>query len=82
MKTILAFFAFSTLISANGIANADTTSVKSTKKVEVKDQGILSAADEQLFFGGRLGETVVQPVYTSVEQLIFSQQVKEVKKED
>lgn len=81
MKTILAFFAFCTLLSPQSFANADSTTVETNKKIETK-KNILSVEDERLFNAGRLDETIVKPVYTTVEQVIFTEQVNQVKSED
>ncbi len=80
MKTILAFIAFSFLASPQSFATADSTSVDTNEKIEVKS--ILSAEDIVLFNSGRLNETIVQPVYSTVEQLIFTEQLNQIKRKD
>jgi hypothetical protein len=56
-------------------------------KKEKKEAGkelnreILSPELEALFLSGRLGETVVKPVYTQAEQVIFTEQLSQLKKE-
>ncbi len=51
--------------------------VKETVKVE-----ILSPEQEALFIEGKLSETVIKPIYTEAEQLIFTEQVKKMKNKD
>ena len=81
MKTILAFFTFCTLMSSQSFAIGDTATVETNKKIEV-NKSILSTEDERLFNAGRLDETLIKPVYTSVEQVIFTEQVNRVKRKD
>lgn len=79
MKTILATFAFCTLMATAGTAATDSTSGTKTVKATT-NQALLSAEDEKLFMDGRLDEKSIHPMYTTVEQVIFTEQVKNIQK--
>lgn len=79
MKTILATIAFCTLLASAGNAATDTTRTKSVKATT--NQALLSAEEENLFMNDRLFENRIQPMYTTVEQVIFTEQIKNVQKE-
>lgn len=80
MKTLIATLALVVFIGAQGFAEADTT--KTAEKAVKQTRSILSPSQERLFETGRLNETMVQPIYTSVEQLIFTEMIKQTKEQD
>jgi hypothetical protein len=58
--------------------SAESNKENTTEKKQ-QPEAILSPELEALFFSGRLGETVVKPVYTEAEQVIFTEQVRQIK---
>lgn len=83
MKTLLGILIMAFCISATGYAVTDTTRTK-TKKAKKTEQVkiLLSPVEEKRFKAGNLGdaESTSTPLYSSAEQLIFSEQVRQTKK--
>ncbi len=79
MKTWMITLAMICLISGQSFASEGEKNRKDAK--ETKDRAILSPELDTLFFSQRLAEAVIKPVYSSTEQLIFSEQIKLTKKE-
>lgn len=83
MKTLLGILIMAFCISTTGYAVTDTTRTK-TKKAKKTEQVkiLLSPVEEKRFKEGNLGaaESTSIPLYSTVEQLIFSEQVRQTKK--
>ena len=77
MKTLIATVALVVFVGMQSFAGADTTRI--AKKEVTKTQSILTPAQEKLFETGRLNETIVKPVYSSVEQLLFTEMIRKAK---
>jgi hypothetical protein len=80
MKTIFATIAFCTLLASAGNAATDTTRTKKVKATT--NQALLTAEEEHLFMNDRLNEKSIQPMYTTVDQVIFTEQIRNVQKKD
>lgn len=78
MKTFILSIVLMATFCGQSFAEDGGKSKKEVKK-ELNSQ-ILSPELEKLFFSERLGETVVKPMYTSAEQLIFTEQIRQAKK--
>lgn len=78
MKTITLIIALVATVANS--AWATEPNKKNTLKTEVHSE-ILTPALDTLFLNERLNEAIVKPVYTTTEQLIFSEQVKLLKQE-
>jgi len=83
MKSLTSILILALCFSASGFAITDTTKAKTTKAKKTKQTKIiLSPAEEKRFKAGTLsifdGATV--PFYSTAEQLIFSEQVRQTKK--
>jgi len=79
MKTWMITLVMICLITGQSFASEGAKNRKDAK--EMKDRAILSPELDTLFFSQRLGEAVIKPIYSSTEQLIFSEQIKLTKKE-
>lgn len=79
MKTLFATLAMVVFLGAQSFAGTEYTTRVATKEVK-NSKEILTPAQEILFETGRLHETIVQPIYTSVEQLLFTEMVRKAKK--
>lgn len=79
MKTLFATLAMVVFLGAQSFAGTEDTTRVETKEFKSTKE-ILTPNQEILFKSGRLDETLVQPIYTSVEQLIFTEMVRRTKK--
>lgn len=81
MKALIATITMVFVIGGQSVAFG-TTSEEETRKIKTENREILSAEQVELFKEGRLAETVVQPVYSSTDQLINTELLKQSKEEN
>jgi hypothetical protein len=74
MKTMFTMMAVALTFAAIA-STPDTTEATITKKKSGSEL-VLTKEQDKLFATGRLNETVIPPLYTTVEQLIFTEQIK------
>jgi hypothetical protein len=80
MKTLIITSAALLATSAGCYAEGGVKTKKDTASHSAHTV-ILSPEQEVLFAEGKLNETVVKPMYTQTEQLIFTEQVRKTKKQ-
>ena len=78
MKTLFATLAMVVFLGAQSFAGTEDTTRVAKKEVK-NSKEILTPAQEILFETGRLNETIVQPIYTTVEQLVFTEMVRKTR---
>ena len=78
MKTLFATLAMVVFLGAQSFAGTEDTTRVATKELK-NSKEILTPAQEILFKTGRLNETIVQPIYSSVEQLLFTEMIRKSK---
>jgi hypothetical protein len=78
MKTLFATLAMVVFLGAQSFAGTEDTTRVAKKELK-NSKEILTPDQEILFETGRLNETLVQPIYSSVEQLIFTEMVRKLK---
>ncbi len=77
-QMILPFLLLSFGLCATPIQSSHTEPDSSaTKECKVEERSLLSPFQEELFFKERLQELVVKPVYTTVEQLIYTELLRQ-----
>ncbi len=81
MKTILTLIACCAIMYSQASTGVDTTKVEEKQSTK-QTTTLLTAEEDKLFFEGGLDQKVIKPVYTTVEQAIFTAQIKQIKKDD
>lgn len=83
MKTLIATLTLTIVLGGQCFAIADTLADdKKIKKEKTENRDLLSPELDKLFKDGKLGETVVKPMYTTTDQLVNTELIKKAKKKE
>jgi hypothetical protein len=79
MKALIAALTVAMMLGGQMTALGIASEEEKTKKQNNRE--ILSSEQTKLFKEGRLAEAVVKPIYSSTDQLIYTEMIKKTKSE-